>query len=220
MIPLFHDFTGQTVLILGAGPVGARKARRFADEARVIVVSPEFVDEAFGADEGSVEFVRAAPSPAEVAAWLDRVEPAMVIAATDDSVLNEATVEAARERGILVNRTDVAGGNRESGSVVVPATAADGPVTVAIGTGGASPALSGYLRERLEAEIEGVGGMAALTSGLREELKRDGVEPPERREAIRAVVRSDAVWTALDTPGSNPREIAADVISNVIGDRS
>lgn len=222
MIPLFHDFADETVLIFGAGPVGARKARRFAREARVVVVSPEFADARFApaADEvdGSVAFVRAAPTPADVAGWLDRVSPALVVAATDDGTLNAAIEDLASERGVLVNRTDVAGGNRDPGSVVVPATARDGSVTVAVGTGGASPALAGTLRERLEREVAGAGAMASLTSGLREELKRNGVAPRDRRAAIRAVVESDAVWTALDTPGTNPREIAADVISNVIGD--
>ena len=40
MIPLYHDFTGETVLLFGGGGVGSRKATRFADEARVVVVSP------------------------------------------------------------------------------------------------------------------------------------------------------------------------------------
>jgi hypothetical protein len=39
MIPLLHDFTGATVLVFGGGTVGARKARRFASEADVVVVS-------------------------------------------------------------------------------------------------------------------------------------------------------------------------------------
>ena len=218
MIPLFHDFAGETVLVFGGGSVGARKARRFAREASVVVVSPSFADEAFG--DGAVSLVRAAPDADAVGTWIDRTAPALVVAATDDAAVNEAVAAAARERGLLVNRADVAGGDREAGSVVVPATARDGDVTVAISTGGASPALSGYLRERIEAEIEGSGAMAALTADLRETLKSDGVPPGDRRAAIRSVVRADAVWTALDSPGANPREIAADVISNVIGDTS
>jgi precorrin-2 dehydrogenase/sirohydrochlorin ferrochelatase len=36
MIPLLHDFSGETVLVFGGGRVGARKARRFAREAKVL----------------------------------------------------------------------------------------------------------------------------------------------------------------------------------------
>ena len=39
MIPLVHDVGGETVLVFGGGTVGARKARRFAREARVVARS-------------------------------------------------------------------------------------------------------------------------------------------------------------------------------------
>lgn len=43
MIPLVHDLSDETVVVFGGGPVGARKAHRFAREARTVVVSPEFL---------------------------------------------------------------------------------------------------------------------------------------------------------------------------------
>jgi precorrin-2 dehydrogenase/sirohydrochlorin ferrochelatase len=262
MIPLVHDFTDRTVLVFGGGTVGARKARRFAREAHVVVVSPAF--DAFevgtesesetetetatpaanadgagavAANEGDdraddrpgevrtataetwepagegpgVELVRDAPRAADVAAWIDRVDPALVVAATDRADVNEAAATAARDRGVLVNRTDRSGG-RDVGSVVVPATVEDGPVTVAVTTGGASPALSKHLRERLEGELAGAGAMADLTRELRAELKAGERSPAERRDAIRRVVRSSRVWKALRTGSDNARRVAADVI--------
>jgi precorrin-2 dehydrogenase/sirohydrochlorin ferrochelatase len=112
---------------------------------------------------------------------------------------------------VLVNRTDRSG-RRDAGSVVVPATVEDGSVTVAITTGGASPALSKHLRERLEGELEGAGAMADLTRELRAELKAGELSPTERREAVRRVVRSSRVWKALRTGSDNARRVAADVI--------
>jgi precorrin-2 dehydrogenase/sirohydrochlorin ferrochelatase len=209
MIPLFHDFTDETVLVFGGGPVGARKARRFAREARTVVVSPEFGDRAFG----EAELVRAAPDSGDVAEWVERFDPALVVAATSSEAVNEAAERAARDRGALVNRADHSGG-RDAGSVVVPATVEDDPVTVAVSTGGASPALSKYLREQLEAELAGAGAMASLTATLRAELKRSELSPSERRDAIRAVVRSSHVWKALRTGDSNAREEAVRVIGN------
>lgn len=215
MIPLFHDFTGETVLVFGGGTVGARKARRFAREADVVVVSPEFAD----ADFGDARRVRAAPDPAALPAWFERSDPALVVAATDEEVLNEAVAEEADGRGVLVNRADESG-DRDAGSVVVPATVRDDPVVVAVATGGESPALSRYLRETIEEDLEGVGELARLTGELRAKLRRDGVPPAERRAAMRAVVRSDAVWKALDSGDANPRQIAVDVIEAVTGDRT
>ncbi|WP_049984977.1 precorrin-2 dehydrogenase/sirohydrochlorin ferrochelatase family protein [Halobellus rufus] len=247
MIPLYHDFTDRTVLIFGGGPVGARKARRFAAEARVVVVSPDFGERDFGGErsDADVELVRARPRPEDVAAWLDRTDPALVVAATDDGDVNEAVAVAGRDRGVLVNRADrsaASGGSDEGEStdgdgaaddgrstdsddrsddraadVVVPATVADGDVRVAISTGGRSPALAKYLRERIESEIEGAEEMAALTAELRAELRDAEVDPSARRDAIRAVVRDPLVWKTLRTGASNPRREATRVIRNTIG---
>lgn len=214
MIPLFHDFTGQTVLVFGGGRVGARKARRFSAEAEVVVVSPAFAD----ADFGDAERVRDEPDAEGVADWVDRTDPALVVAATDDSALNETIAATSRDRGVLVNRADESGG-REWGSVVVPATVRDGSVTVAISTDGKSPALSRYLRQRVESVVTNAGAMATLLGDLREELKEQ-YDPEQRRTALRAVVRDEDVWKGLDSPSPNPRQRASDVISDVTGDSS
>jgi len=224
MIPLLHDFAGERVLVFGGGPVGARKARRFAREAEVVVLAPEFAGELGEGDgAGSLEPVRAAPAPGDVGGWLDRVEPALAVAATDDPAVNDAVERAAGERGVLVNRADRSRVDRgeaaeapDATRVVVPATVRDGPVVASVGTGGRAPALSRRLRRDLEAVLEGTGELAEVTAELREEL-RDS--PPERRrDAVRAVVDSDAVWKALDTPDDNLGETARAVISDVTGD--
>lgn len=208
MIPLLHDFAGETVLVFGGGPVGARKARRFAREARVIVLSPAFAE----ADFGAATLVRAAPDPDEVPGWLDRTDPALAIAATDDAAVNAAIETAARDRGVLLNRADESGA-RAAGSVVVPATVREDPVVVAVATGGTSPALSRYLRERLESTVENAGAMADLTGDLRADLREWPGD--RRRAAVRAVVRSDAVWAALETPDTDARAVAAEVVADV-----
>ncbi|MGM0604321.1 MAG: precorrin-2 dehydrogenase/sirohydrochlorin ferrochelatase family protein [Halobacteriota archaeon] len=235
MIPLYHDFSDAVVLVLGGGSVGCRKARRFAAEARVVVVSPAFdpefeaieggCDEAAGSvgepadaadrSDGSIELIRAAPDAGSVGEWLDRIDPALVVIATDDAALNEAADRAAADRGIVRNRADLAG-DRDPGSVVVPATVTDGPVSIAISTNGTSPAVSKHLRGKLESEIEGAGAMASLTAELRERLKADGRSPAARRAAVRAVVRSDTVWKALHTGDTNPMQEATRVIGNEV----
>lgn len=215
MIPLLHDFTDETVLVFGGGAVGARKARRFAREAEVIVVSPSFDGEF-----GDSELMRDAPDTDGVREWVERTEPALVVAATDDGTINEAAERAAREAGVLINRTDrsdATGDDRPVDDVAVPATIRDEPVVVSVSTGGASPALSRYLREQLEAEIEGAGEMAALTGDLRSELRNGRASSDERRAAIRAVVNSSDVWKALRTRTSKGRQVAADVIQEEIG---
>ena len=100
-IPLLHDVADGRVLVFGAGPVGARKARRFAREAALDAISPTFADEDFG----TVERVRATPGPEAVGDWIDQVGPGLVVAATDgaaiNAAINAAIERAARERGLL-----------------------------------------------------------------------------------------------------------------------
>jgi len=192
MIPLVHDFRDERVLVFGGGAVGARKARRFAREAEVIVVAPEFADREFS---GATR-LRGAPDPGEVGEWIDRVDPALVVAATDDTTVNAAVEDAATERGLLVNRADRSG-ERGPGSVVVPATARDDPVVVAIATGGRAPVLSGFLREDVETLIEGTGALADLLGDLRDELEERAVPTRKRRRALRAVVEDATVREAL-----------------------
>ncbi len=217
MIPLLHDFSDATVLVFGGGPVGARKARRFSEEAAVIVVSPAFADREFG----DAELVRARPSPADVPDWFDRVKPALAIAATDDESVNETVTDVATGRGVLVNRADESG-SRAPGSVVVPATVREDPVVVAIATGGRAPALSKHLRQELDATLDGAGEMATVCGTLRSELKTRDVSPTRRREIVTDVVNSPAVWTALRTGTTNPSQVIEDVLGEQLateGDR-
>ncbi|MEF8886646.1 MAG: bifunctional precorrin-2 dehydrogenase/sirohydrochlorin ferrochelatase [Haloarculaceae archaeon] len=237
MIPLLHDFAGERVLVFGGGSVGERKAHRFAREAEVVVLAPDFPGEFGDVDgTGSLTLVRAAPGPEDVTGWLDRVEPALVVAATDDPAVNGAVERGAGERGVLVNRADQSRASRtrtersrtdgtdrtgdaaapDATRVVVPATVRDGPVVASVGTGGRAPALSRRLRRDVEEVLDGAGELAELTAELRAEL-RDRPQN-ERRAAVRAVVASDAVWKALDTPDDNLRETARAVISDVTGD--
>jgi precorrin-2 dehydrogenase/sirohydrochlorin ferrochelatase len=224
MLPLYHDFADETVVVFGGGPIGARKARRFDAEARVIVVSP-----AFGADDfGDAALVRARPAPDDVERWIDRAAPALVVAATDDDAVNDAVAAAARQRGILVNRADRSAATADGGGrgddpggppvdVVVPATVSDGDVRVAISTGGRSPALAKHLRERIESTVDGAEGMAELTADLRAELRASDVGPSARRDAVRAVVGDSEVWKGLRTGTPNPRQEATRVIQDTIG---
>lgn len=213
MIPLAFDFTDESVLVVGGGTVGARKARRFAREARVVVLSPTFAT----ADFGEADRVRARADAELLDAWVARLDPALVVAATDDSETNDAVMAAGRSAGALVNRADHAG-ERVFDDVAVPATVRDDPVTVAVSTGGSSPALAKHLRERIGATIDGAGAMADLSAGLRDDLREAGVPPAQRRDAVRAVVRSEPVWKALRSAATKDDQAVDDAVRGVVAE--
>ncbi|MBS3761189.1 precorrin-2 dehydrogenase/sirohydrochlorin ferrochelatase family protein [Halodesulfurarchaeum sp.] len=184
MIPLFHDFDGKQVLIFGGGLVAARKAALFAPEADVIVRSREFIDRFSKID---CRCIRTDIDPDLAAQYVDSAF--LVIPATDDQPLNDRLAEAANAVGALVNRVD------EIGETVTPSVISGDHVTVGFSTGGASPAVSKYLRRRLEDEIEAIDPMVALQSELRETV--GNVPESERRAFLWAVLEDDRIRSAL-----------------------
>ncbi len=138
MIPLMHDFEGETVLVVGGGSVGARKARTFATEASVVVLSPEFGDRTFADAEKSE------PHRPRGRHRLGRADRPGAGRCRDRRLGPErAFSTAAAEHGALVNRTDdLATSVRHHCRAC---HGRDDPVTLAIATGGRAPALSKHL---------------------------------------------------------------------------
>ena len=124
-LPLFVDLTGRRALVVGAGPVGARRARTLVDAgARVEVVAPDV-----RADLPAE--ITHHDRPFEVAdvegAWL-------VVAATDDVTVQEQIAAACNDLCVFCVRADDA----TQGTARVPASQHRGDVTVAV-SGGDDP---------------------------------------------------------------------------------
>ena len=108
----------------------------------------------------------------------------MAIAATDDRITNLTVAKEARSKGVLVNVVD---DDRRS-DFIVPACVRRGDVTIAVSTGGRSPALAGKIRQRLEEEFgEEYASLALLVGEVRAEVRRQRIK-----------VDSDAWKEALD----------------------
>jgi siroheme synthase-like protein len=89
-----------------------------------------------------------AVSPDEYdAAALDSVW--LVVAATSDDALNRRIYADATDRRIFCNVADVP----ELCSFILPALHRRGPITLAVSTAGASPALAQWLRDKFAAQI-------------------------------------------------------------------
>jgi len=70
----------------------------------------------------------------------------LVVAATDDKVLNSLVAANCRERGIIVNSVD----QPADCDFHVPSVIRRGEIQIAISTGGHSPAMAGWLRREIE----------------------------------------------------------------------
>ena len=93
----------------------------------------------------------------------------MAIATTNARAVNEAIFQEAEEAGILINVADVPA----QCSFIAPSVVSRGAVTVAISTGGASPALARKFREELTASaVMDWADLAGILSQARSQVKQ------------------------------------------------
>ena len=169
---------GRDCLVVGGGAVAARKVEGLLRSgARVHVVAPDVADE-----------IRRLPG----VSWEERPYRSddldgrrLVITATDDPEVNAAVYADSEAAGLWVNGAD----DPAHCSFTLPSVVRRGDLLLTVSTGGRSPALAVWLRERLEGEIGPE--YAVLLDLLADE-----------RETIRAAGRSseDVDWrSALDS---------------------
>jgi precorrin-2 dehydrogenase/sirohydrochlorin ferrochelatase len=140
--PIFAVIEDKPCLVVGGGAVGERKVLDLmAAGARVTVVSRTLTPElAALADRGEITYLPEDFRESQVEGM------ALVMAATDDPQVNARVSAAAQARAIWVNVAD----EPEYCSFIVPAQVRRGDLTLAISTGGASPALARQVREELQ----------------------------------------------------------------------
>jgi siroheme synthase-like protein len=164
--PVSLDVTGRACLVVGGGRVAARKARTLVDcGALVTVIAPALAPEmeALAGRLAGVE--RRAYASGDAARFR------LVVTATGRPDVDGAVHHDAENGGVWVNSAD----DRAHSSFILPAVHRDGAVTVAVSTGGVSPAFASWLRDRLAAECgEHAGALAALIGEARETLRRAG----------------------------------------------
>ena len=120
------DLTGRSCLVVGEGAMAREKVDGLsASGATVTRVSPD----AYRSSD------------------LDHVW--LVVAATSDDELNRRVYADANERRVFCNVADVP----DLCSFILPALHRRGPITVAVSTAGASPALAQHLRDRFAAQV-------------------------------------------------------------------
>ena len=173
--PIWLDLRDVPVLVVGAGPVAARKVEGLAAAGAVIRVVAIAVSDTL--DGRAVAELHVRPyEPGD----LDDVR--LVVTATGNAAVDATVAADATAAGIWVNAAD----QPADCSFILPAIARRGPLTIAVSTGGASPALARRLRDRA----------GAL---LTEDVVALAEELAARRAAVRAAGGSteDVDWSDL-----------------------
>jgi siroheme synthase-like protein len=161
--PVGLTLTDRPCLVIGGGHLAARKAAGLVRAGAVVhVIAPTVVDE-LRSLAGAVRLRAFQPG--------DCIGYRLVIAATEDASIDAAVAADAEAAGAWINACD----RPALCSVLLPAVLHRDPITVAVSTGGASPALAGWLRDRIaEVVTERHAEVARLIAAERSALHADG----------------------------------------------
>jgi precorrin-2 dehydrogenase / sirohydrochlorin ferrochelatase len=137
--PLFLDLESEPVTVIGGGKVAARKVRTLLSAgANVTVVSPVVTS--------AIQKIKQVRCVKRKYKTGDLRGARLVIAATDDLLVNKKVCTEAKRRKVPVNCV----APPSAGNFIVPSVVRHGGITLAISTGGASPAFAKKLRQDLE----------------------------------------------------------------------
>lgn len=167
--PLMLDLRGKRCLVVGAGKAAAKRISALRQAGAVVkVVAPDASGEA-------LEMIAGGEVEWEKRDFVqdDLEGQFLVLAMSDSPETNEGIEELCRRKGILV----CSNSSQSSGDVIFPSVIRKGEITIAISTGGRSPALSRMIREELEAALdERVPLLCEVLGDARRELKGRSVK--------------------------------------------
>ncbi len=193
LYPAFLDLSGKRCVVVGGGAVARRKADALVEAgARVTVIAPQ-VDPALA---GIAEVVAREYRTGDLeGAWL-------AVAATDCAEANRQVAADAAAAGVWANVAD----RSATSSFVVPACVRRGPLTLAVSTAGASPALAARVRDVVaEAVGPAYGEFAAFLDDVRPRVLAAVADPKARSRILRQVA-DDAMFECFCREGRGAAE--------------
>lgn len=188
-VPVMLDVRGRKCVVVGGGGVGARRARALSEAgARVVVIALQVHP---SVKLAGVQVIERAFEPSDLDHAL------LVVAATDIPEINDVVADAAAERGVLVNRADDSG----KGQLQFMCTHRDGPLTLAVHSGGASASAATQIRDLIASQLDP--DWARLLSAalpIRQQIQDREHDPAKRTGLLRRLTDDQAMQT-LKTKG-------------------
>ena len=205
--PVMLDIRGRLAIVIGGDRVAAEKAAGLASSgAEVRVISPQFCDELLAqAEHKRVTLCQKAYEPGDLAGAF------VVVAATNDPQLVQATWSETQERGQLVNIVDIPA----HCSFILPSILRREPLTIAVSTEGTNPSLAKRIRHDLE-EIfpPAYGTYLQLAAQARTYLRQHGVSYDRRDEFFNDFHTSDVLARLVAGDISQAATITADLLQH------
>ena len=186
--PLFLEMRDKKVLVVGAGEVGERRAKRFLEAGAHVVIlgntaSEEIID--LGASLKSVD------NASKWVAWSD-----LVVIATGNHNLNEEIAHLADYK--LVNRADYP----QKGNLIVPTSFFIEDVQICIFTGGKSPLMAKQLRKKIQKVIKNEDILQLELQDFTRKLLKDKVKDQKDRRSYLYKILNDKTVEKLLKDGN------------------
>ena len=170
LYPVYMEMRGKDCLVVGGGNVATQKVNGLLNaDAEVTVISPQLNEYLAGLKaQGRIQHIA---TDYDASSLEGRV---LVMVATDDGAVNAQVARDARERGIWINASD----DPPNCDFILPSIVRKGDITIAISTGGLSPAMARRLREELDAYLtEDMPDLLRVCAEVRAELRERGIVP-------------------------------------------
>ncbi len=180
--PMFIDLNDENCLIVGGGSVALRKVQVLLDfGARIHLVAKTISEEireiAKGTDRLFLEERFFEPDEAQ--------GYRLVVVATNDNDLNKRISEICNLRSIPINVVD----DKEKCSFIFPSYLKSGDIVGAFSSGGKSPCLTQYLRDKMRDSITPeIGQINDKLGEIREQLKETCPDEKERKRMLKKIV--------------------------------
>ena len=169
--PIYLNMHGRRCLVIGGGGVAERKLAALLEAgATPTVVSPAITDTiARWAKDRAIELIARRYQSSDLA------EHEIAFVATDDGEVNAQVFSDGRRLSVWINAAD----DPAHCDFILPSVLRRGDLTVAVSSGGASPALSRTIREELELYFtEEYELLVKLAAEARAELQARGLSVP------------------------------------------
>ena len=165
--PIFLNVKGKRCVVIGGGNVALRKVKALLDcEAKITLISPRPQPEIVKLSKRrTIHLIRREYEKE------DLNDAVVAFACTDVKKVNHKVAEDSKKTKVLINVVD----DPTSSDFITPSFFRRGDLTVAVSTGGASPALARRIRTKLEKSLgEEYAKLLSLTSEVRSALKERG----------------------------------------------
>jgi len=200
-LPISLNIKNASCLVIGGGNIALRKSKQLLSAcAKVTVVAPDFHADLLQLEMvGSIRLVYSEYRSEQVVGQI------LVIAATDDPLINQQVHSDAESQGVLVNVVD----QPELCRFIVPSIIDRSPLTVAISTGGSGPVFARMLREKLEWLIPAnIGAFLTRVNSDRPLVAEHYPELPARRSFWESFFERELSWsTSQNLSTSNNQEL-------------